>query len=476
MRRRSLAGPLILMLIGGFFLWHNLRPDFPFWDTFSRYWPFLLIAWGLARLAEVMIWRPQRRASGFSGGEVALIVLISIAGMGMFQAHRFGMRFNPRGFYMFGEQFDYTVSARRDASGIRRIVFENPRGNIRVTGGDSSEIAVQGRKTIRASGQSEADRTDQNTQVEIVPQGDRMLIRTNQDRAGRNQRVSHDLEVSVPAGVVVEARNQSGDFDISGIGGDVEIASDRADVRLSRIGGNTRLDVGRSGVIRAVDVKGTLSLQGRGSDVELENIAGQVTVNGSYSGTLDFKNLAKPLHFESRNTDLRVEAIPGRISMDLGELTARNVVGPIRLTTKSRDIKFEEFTQALELETERGDIELVPGKLPMAKIDARSRTGRIDLVIPDKATFDLEATAEHGDAVNDFGPPIRRETEGRSATLKGKVGNGPAVHLTADRGTVAVRKAGMAPSALTPPAPPAPPKAPAPPKPPKSLADTEMKL
>jgi DUF4097 and DUF4098 domain-containing protein YvlB len=223
-------------------------------------------------------------------------------------------------------------------------------------------------------------------------------------------------------------------------------------------------------------VKGSITLQGRGSDVELENVEGQVSVNGSYSGTLDFKNLAKPLHFESRNTDLRVEAIPGRISMDLSELTARNVVGPTRLTTKSRDIKFEEFTQGLELETERGDIELTPSKLPLAKIEARSRNGRIDLVIPDKAAFELEATAERGDAVNDFGPQLQREVEGRSATLKGKVGKGPSIHLNADRGTIAVRRAGMAPratdktEAMEVPAPPKPPK------PPRNLADSEMKF
>lgn len=479
MRRRSLSGPLILILIGAFFLWQNLHPDFPLWETMARYWPFLLIAWGLARLVEVLIWRPQGRVGTFSGGEIVLIVLLCIAGTGMWQAHRHGVRFTSRGLDVFGEQFDYTISARRDAPGIKRVVFENPRGNVRVNGGDFQEIVVTGHKMIRAYNRRDADRTSEQTQVEIIPQGDRILIRTNQDRVPGNQRVSHDLEVTVPRAIVVEARNKNGDYEINDITGNVEIGSDRADVRLNRIGGNARLDLDRSGVIRVVDVKGNLELHGRGSDVELENIGGQVSVNGAYSGTLDFKNLAKPLHFESRNTDLRVEAIPGRISMDLSELTARNVTGPIRLVTKSRDIKFEEFTQALELETERGDIELSPGRLPLSKIEARSKTGRIELVLPERATFDLEATAERGDAINDFGPALKKEAEGHGATLKGKVGNGPPIHLTADRGGVSIRKAGAA--ATKPPAPPIVPGMPAPPPPPpakpsKSLADTEVKL
>ena len=101
----------------------------------------------------------------------------------------------------------------------------------------------------------------------------------------------------------------------------MDITSGNAGVRLNKIGGNAKVDLQRSDIMRAVDVKGDVDMKGKGSDVELENMAGQVTVNGSYSGTLQFKNLAKPLHFESRNTDLRVEQLPGTITMDLGDFT-----------------------------------------------------------------------------------------------------------------------------------------------------------
>ena len=182
-----------------------------------------------------------------------------------------------------------------------------------------------------------------------MPQGDRLLIRTNQDRRPHNQRVSDDLEVTVPRGMTIEARGRTGDFEVSDIKGDIELVTDRADVRIARIGGNARLEVGRSEVVRAVDVKGKIDLQGRGSDVELENIQGQVTINGSYMGTLEFKNLAKPLQFEgARNTELHVQAIPGRISMDLAGVTGSGLTGPMRLVTRSRDIKLEQFTQSLK--------------------------------------------------------------------------------------------------------------------------------
>jgi DUF4097 and DUF4098 domain-containing protein YvlB len=352
---------------------------------------------------------------------------------------------------------------------MHRIVFENPRGNIKVTGGDAPEVTVNGHKSIHAYARRDADRTNENTPLEVVPQGDRLLVRTNQDRAPDNQRISDDLEVTVPRGMAVEARGRAGDYEISDITGDVELAADRGDVRLARVGGNARLEMGRSGLLRALDVKGKIDVQGRGSDIELENIAGQVTINGAYTGTLEFKNLAKPLHVEgARNTELNVQAVPGRISMDLGEFTGRDLVGPVRLVTQSRDIKIEQFTQSLELETERGDIELQPGRLPLPAIEAHSGIGRIDLILPEKAAFQLQATAERGEAVNDFGPQIQKEVEGRTATLKGKVGEGPTIRLTASRGSVSVRKEGTLPTGPASPG--------KPPKPPKNLKETEVEM
>jgi putative adhesin len=225
-----------------------------------------------------------------------------------------------------------------------------------------------------------------------------------------------------------------------------------------------------------VELKGKLDVQGRGSDMELENIAGQVTITGDYTGSLDFKNLAKPLQFEgTRNTELSVQAVPGHINMDLGQFNGTNLVGPVRFMSGSRDVRLQQFTQSLEMDARRGDISLQP-VAPMPTIEVRSGTGRVELIVPEKAAFQLEATAEHGDAINDYGPPIQKESDGRTSVLKGSVGSGPTVHLTANRGSVEIRKEGTTPSDIGAPAPPDAP--PAPPKVPraKDLKDSEFKM
>jgi hypothetical protein len=467
MRRRSFTGPLLLLLIGCLFLWRNLHPEAPVFDLVAQYWPFVLIAWGVIRLFEVVVWR-ERRAPSITGGEVVLVVFICIIGSGMWEGRQHGFRFNTGGLDVFGETFDYPVTAQAPAAGMKRVTFENPRGNIKVIGADTQEISVTGHKTIRSWNRNEADKTSGNTPVEIVPQADRLLIRTNQDHAPDNQRVSDDLEVTVPRGMAVEARTRSGDFEANDIQGDIELITDRADVRLARIGGNARLEVGRSDIIRAVDMQGTLDVQGRGTDLELANVQGQVTISGSYMGALEFKNLARPLQFEGAlNTELHVQGVPGTISMNRSEVAANGVTGPMRLVTRSRDIRLEGFTQSLELETERGDVQLQPA-MPVSSIEARSGFGRIELVLPEKAHFDLQATAERGEVVNDFGPQISKEVEGRTSTLKGRVGDGPNIRITANRGSVSVRKEGTMPSEIPPP-PGRMPKAPLPPKPPAEI-------
>jgi hypothetical protein len=479
--RRSLSGPLLLLAIGSFFLWRNLHPEAPVFDLVAQYWPFALVAWGLLRLVEGLIWHRDGVRGSFTGGEVVLVILICVAGSGVWQAHEHGVRFMRGGLDFWGQEYDFPVSATMSAAGMKRIVFENPRGNIKVIGGDGKDVTVNGRKLVNAYRREDADRANAQTPVEIIAQGDRLVVRTNQDRVPGNQRISDDLEVTVPRGVAVESRGAAGDYEVGDIAGDVELATSRGDVRLSNVGGNVRMDVSRSDMIRASDVKGRIDLQGRGSDVELENIAGQVTINGSFSGTLNFKNLAKPLQYEgTRGTELSAQAVPGSINMDLGEFTANGIVGPIRLVSRSRDIKLEQFTQSVELDTERGDIEMTPGKLPLAPIQARSGSGKIELLLPEKAAFQLEATAERGGAVNDFGSQIKERSEGRTATLAGAVGDGPLIKLTANRGWISVRKEGTMPSEVLPDSPegkePKPPTPPKPPKSPKDLKDSEIKM
>jgi DUF4097 and DUF4098 domain-containing protein YvlB len=348
--------------------------------------------------------------------------------------------FQGSGMEIFGEQYDYPIHASGEAQGITMLVLDNLRGNVTVNGGEGATYSADGHKSIKAYNKGEADRLDGKTQVRFVREGTQLIVRTAERSAIDAGSLSTDIEIQVPHGVSVEARGRSGDLTVNSVTGMVDISSDRGDIRLSEIGGNARVVVNRSGLVRAVGLKGNLDIEGKGSDVQLENITGQVSVNGAYSGTLEFKNLAQPLHFESDRTTLRIAQIAGTFTMDLGDIRANHLVGPVKLKTKSRDVHIEDFTDAMDIEIERGDIELTPAKLPLSRIDVRSRNGNVELTLPERADFDLHANTRQGDATNDYGSAVRSEVEGRSASLRSVMAKGAAINVATDRGTVSVKK------------------------------------
>jgi DUF4097 and DUF4098 domain-containing protein YvlB len=195
-----------------------------------------------------------------------------------------------------------------------------------------------------------------------------------------------------------------------------------------------------SDIIRIVGLAGRAEIEGRGEDVELEEIEGQVSLKGSYSGELSMRKLARPFEFKSRRTDLRIEQIPGQLRIALGDLTGRDLVGPIRLKTSSRDVHLADFTNELTVELKRGDIDLQPGHTPLSRMKVSLETGDIELAIPDSAKFGLEATTSRGEAVNEYGEPLSLKTTERGASLTNPGGGQPALELNTKRGNIVVRK------------------------------------
>jgi DUF4097 and DUF4098 domain-containing protein YvlB len=448
MRRTSIVAPLLLIGIGTLFLARNLYPELPMVDYFARYWPFVLIAWGALRLAEVLYIaasdRPMPRF-GVSPGEWMLAVFLCLIGVSLHAVRGFSPRWpgiSISGLEVFGESYEYPLSGEKPASKTPRVVIESFRGNARITGTDSEVVKVTGHRTIRSMDQSGADRANQDAPFEVTGDSNQVIVRLNQDRIGGNLRVSADMEIMVPKGATIEAHGRAGDFDVTDVNGEVEITSDNAGVRLQNIGGDARIDLRRSDIVRAVGVKGALELKGRGNDLDLQNIEGQVNVVGSYSGVIQFRNLSKPLTFRGEVTDLQIEKLPGQARMTLSDLTASNLVGPIHLTARrSRDVQLSDFTNSVEISLQRGDIDLRPGSLPLARIDAQTRSGDVEFSLPPAAKFDLNATTSHGDASNDFGSPLRQDHSGRGASIQGTTGGGPTVVLHTERGQIVVRKA-----------------------------------
>jgi DUF4097 and DUF4098 domain-containing protein YvlB len=447
-QRGSIVGPLILITIGVLFLMRTAVPSFSLYDFFASYWPYLLILWGALQILEItvrMLRGVPLPANGITAGGWFLVLVIAAIGFATFEVrdhHGWWRRVGfDQGMDWFGEPHDYPIAEQsKEVGRTPRIVLEAFRGSVKVTGADTTTLKLSGRKTIRAMKDGEAREASGATPVELVDQGNTVVLRCNQQRATGRVRVTTDLELTVPRGATLQASGDSGDFDVTGLNGDVKISSDNAGVRIQDVDGNVSVDTRRGDVVRCTNIKGSVDLRGRSSDVQLEKIAGQVTINGAYSGTITLRALAKPLHLDNFQTTLIVQKVNGQITMDRGSFSAQDIVGPAQLSTHATDVEIAGFTSALQIRVDKGDVSLRPVNTPLSPVTVRTGSGNIDLALPDAAKFDLIASTDRGEIANDFGSPLKKEQAGRGARLAGVVGAGPNLSLNTDRGSITVRK------------------------------------
>jgi DUF4097 and DUF4098 domain-containing protein YvlB len=447
--RGSITAPLVLILLGVLFLARALTPDFQFADLLARYWPYGLILWGVIALVEVCIRflgnGPIPR-NGVSGGGWVIVVFIAVIGSSAFEFQRPGNWLRQVGFEngmeAFGQEHEYPLETMsRSVGASPNIVIEDFRGDAKISGTDGTAISLAGQKTIRSFDVHDADKANAESPVEIVTEGNTVIIRCHQDHIDSRSSVSANLDLSVPKGARIDATDSHGSIDISAVTGDVEFTGGNgSDIKLEDIGGNVKLETRGADSVHCNNVKGSLTLHGRGSDVELENIAGQVTVGGNYTGTVTLRSLSKPVHLESMRTQLDAQRVPGYVRLDRGSLDAKDLIGPLKLSAHSTDITLASFTEGLDLDVDRGDVELRPEHSTMGRITVHTRSGDIELAVPAAAHFALNANTANGEIDNEFGGGLQQNSDGRGAKLEGSVGNGPDVNLVTQHGSITVRK------------------------------------
>lgn len=415
MKRSSLIAPLLLIAVGGLFLARNLYPELPLIDYVARYWPYVLILWGVLRIGEICYWAGASKplpTRGISGGEWLLIVFLCVIGTGMHIANAGWTFYAPfripwENVPMIGEQFDYPVNAEKAASKTPRIVIEDFRGDLQITGSDADSVKVTGRKSVRAVDKDRADKADQGSNIEIAGDANQMTVRLHEP-GGFGPRISTVLEMTVPKGASLETKRRDGDLHIANIAGAVAVS-------------------------------------GRAVNLDVRDVGGPVEIEGAYTGDVALKSLAKAVHFKSQRTEFTAVGVPGEIHMNAGNFSADGLTGPTQLSSRSRDVRLRDFRGALEIDLERGDLNLEPVQAPLSRIQATVRSGDVNVALPETAGFSIKATTKSGEITNGLGASFKVDSDGRRETLQGATGSGPqitlpVIELDVERGSISVSK------------------------------------
>lgn len=463
MRRGSLVTPLLLIGIGALFLARNIMPDLPLLDYLAQYWPLLLILWGTLRLLEIAVWAVRKQPLpyyGVSGGEWILVVFLCMFGLSLHAVRGFTTWLPRAGiewgsWEVFGDSYEYPVAVEASTTATPRIVLEGFRGNARFTGGDASLVKVTGHQTIRSMDQATADRASADTKIEVVTQDTQVVIRQTAPPSvefGKNRapgrRISADIDVVVPRGATLVIKGRDGDFDVSALNGSVEVTAENSSVRLENIGSDVRLDLTGGNTVRAVDLKSGLELKGRGNDIDLEKIAGQVTITGSWGGLIQLRALAKPIRWDGPQTDFTAQALPGEMRMTIGDLSATRLTGPLRIESQNKDITLTDVAGPTTISINRGDVRITSTSLPVQDANVRVEGGNVELSLPEKAKFNLNAVTDKGEAFSDYGEGVGQDSNGRRGSVIRSNGGGPTIDVHVNRGDITLRSNGGAGSIL----------------------------
>jgi DUF4097 and DUF4098 domain-containing protein YvlB len=479
-RRRSMAWPFILILLGVIFLLANLGivSHGRLAMLFAHYWPVLLILWGVIKLVEYQqAKRDNLPAPGIGGGGVVLMVFLVIFGLMATHAANFhwdelrdqiDLGDSDIDIPGFGKTFNYDdqlAQALPAGSGVKIV---NDRGAVNVSVSNDDQLRVTVRKKIRADEQSDADKWNTSTKPQVTVSGNLVTINANTMGAGEHPVVA-DLDVSIPRKAALTIASKRGDVSVIGRDGAVDITNQKGDVSVEDVDGNVNLNLDRSSA-RVTNISGDVSVDGHSNEVSLNDIRGFARLNGEFSESLKLSKIAKTVSFKSSRTDLEFSKLDGDLDLDQGDLRAKDLAGPLRLITRSKDVNLEGVSGDARVSNENGSVDFELASAGNVQIDNRS--GDIKVTVPNKVGFKVDARSRGGEVQSDF-DKLKVENDDNNGTLTGTIGSGIArLVLNNEHGTIELRKSDE--SAAPKPEPPRVPKAPRAPKTPDGeMAPTE---
>jgi len=461
-RHRSFAGPFVLIIVGTIFLlgtMHVLSVG-KLAHLFANYWPVLLILWGVIKLIEHMqAQREGTRSSGIGAGGVVLVVMIVVFGLIATQLERVnwsGMRdnfnFDDNDFSNLfeGNTYNYNDNLEQDFPAGASLKVIDAHGAISVHPSNDNKITVVVRKRIAAENQNDADKYNTETEPTITAIGGLVTVDAKTEAAGDHP-VESDLDISVPRKASVTIESRRGDVNVSGRDATVNVSTQHSDTAIEDVTGNVKVSQ-EKGSVRVEQVNGDVHVEGRVNELAVSDVKGSVQLDGEFQESVKLQRIAKTVTFKSSRTDMEFSRIDGELDLDSDELHAGEITGPLRLTTRSKNIRLDGVSGDVRVQDDNGAVELLMRTVGNMQID--NRNGDIQLSLPEKAGFRMDARTRDGEIQSDFAE-LKVSNEEHESKANGSVGNGSShIVLNNEHDNIEIRKAGALP-----PKPPEPPKA-----------------
>ena len=198
--------------------------------------------------------------------------------------------------------------------------------------------------------------------------------------------ISIDYEITVPENTAIRAHTGSGNQNVEGLKGNIDLESGSGDLKLARLTGELRFQTG-SGNVRGRELSGPAKIKAGSGDIEIEEMgAGDVEIRTG-SGNITANGINGGFHAEAGSGDIHGNGMPKNLW------------------------------------------------------NVRTGSGNVTLRVPSDAAFDVDISSNSGSVT--LGHPVTTTVQGRiqesRKSVVGKVrGGGPTVSVHTGSGDVQV--------------------------------------
>jgi len=279
---------------------------------------------------------------------------------------------------------DGSFERNYSVSGSVDLEVQNRSGDISIRGGPPGSVTIRGKIHVgehwfRGEHRADVDSIEKNPPIR--QSGNSIRI----DYLGIRD-ISVDYEITAPPDTSLRLNDGSGNQEVEGLRGTIDLETGSGDVRLRDI------------------VSSHVSLHDGSGDI-VAQISGPLTA----------------------------EAGSGRVRLEeKGE-------GNVRIRTGSGDIAVRGVQGALWVESGSGDTEI--SGTNTGTWEVRTGSGNVDLTLPAEAAFDLDATTGSGSIVTDrsISMTVQGDLRKSQRTIRGKVaGGGPLLTVHTGSGDIRI--------------------------------------
>ena len=459
--RGSIFWSLILIGIGILFLLNNIIPEFRpwrllarFWSSgwflFARFWPVIIILWGVKKL--VSYFSPEenpeaRRKSVLSGGDVVLLIFLLIVGTAAsgvtkglthgtwkWSPDEIGIHIDDGDFGWFDSRksFEFTEEVTQPLKGgSLSLEISNKFGGVNVLVHEHSEIKVKLVKKVKADDEATARAVAEALKIKLETKtqgsGPGYSLSSNRESLDKDLRkgLQTDFFVWVPKSTKLNISNKYGPISVDGASGDHEITNAYGPVVVKSVDGSVRVE-NSYGPINLDGITGNCQIVNKFGPVQVETIGGSMKVENGY-GPVDLSKIRGPVSLSNRYGPVQCDNLESSLSFDgqHANVKAMNVNGDVEITTSYENVELENVQGGIKVHGKHGDIDIKASHSPVKPIFVEAEYSGVSLSLPKESRFELDAISKYGKFVSGFESiNVKDQDLGKNSRIKASNGQG----------------------------------------------------